>query len=289
MDQVSSKTSFEYNFYDLNIAQTLKVDLPYALANEQITNPRFDKEHFLTQVWRSVETYCQDMGLDYDDLVNTPFIKPIIVSSSHHLYFHFLEITLMFYDPFLIKHFLHYQLNKFEGNDHAKNKDEFLGQILHIGYTTIKENSPNNNLHRKEKIFDWLEENGAKDLPERFSTMKASISDNRYKGKLRPPDITTYWMQLCTYEVKGKVVEVLSEVEVKQFLHSNFWGFKPMKPVSKLTAKNISNSELRAFSKRFFDQFNHDVQTTAFIRILKNNFSNFDSTTEESLRKNFSK
>lgn len=281
--------TYEYNFYDLNMTQTLKEDLPHVLNTEKITNPRFEKDHFLSQVWKSVEMYCRDNGLDYDYLLKSPPSTPIIIDSSHYLYFHFLEITLMFYDPFLIKHFLSYQFNNFKGTRDAKNKEEFLAKLLFVGYTHINLNSPNNNLHRKEKIFDWLETHNVENLPERFGAQQASIADQRYRGNLTPEEVQRYWMQLCAYKSKGKVVEVLSEPEVKQFLHANFWGFNPLRKVEKLTIRNVTQAEFRKFCKAFFDRYTENNRTQPFIRILKNNFSIFDDTSESTLTKNFSK
>lgn len=281
--------SYEFHVYDLNMAKTLKEDLPYALRTEVVTNPRFEAEHFLSAVWKSVEIYCRDLGADYDYLLKSPPTVPIIIDSSHNLYFHFLEISLMFYDPFLIKHFLTYQYNNFKGNRDAKNKEDFLGKVLFLGYTHIKLNSPNNNLHRKEKIFDWLESHNIENLPERFSKMQASVNDNRYKGKLTPQEVLEHWMQLCNYKNKRVVVQVLNEAEVKQFLHASFYGFDPQVKIAKLNVRNISKMKFRKFSKAFFDKFSDNNKTRPFIKILKANFSIFDDIEESNLVKNFSK
>ncbi len=286
MKQKSTTRTYEFSVYDLNMAQTLKQDLPFALKNEQITNTdTFNKDHFLTQLWKSVEMYCRDNGLDYDYLLKSPASVPIIIESKHHLYFHFLEAALMFYDPFLIKYFLTHQYNNFKGNRDAKNKEEFLGKILFLIYPHIKLISPNNNLHRKEKIFDWLESHNAGNLPERFSMVKP---DNRYKGQLTPEEITRYWMQLCNYKKKNSVVQVLNEAEVKQFLHANFWGF-PQSVIEKLNTRYISQTEFRIFCKNFFDSFKNDNQSSEFLAILKANFTIFDNTKIENLKKDFSK
>jgi len=288
MKQKSANTVLEFSVYDLNIAKTLKIDFPKALNSESITTG-FEKESFLSQTWKIVEMYCRDRCLDYDAILKSPPDVPLIIDSTHHLYFQFLETALMFYEPPLIKYFLTYQFNNFKGNVDAKNKEAFLGQVLFVIYPNIESKSPNNNLYRREKIFDWLETHNIENLPERLSKQNPSNEDNRYKGRLTPEEVSKYWMQLCNYNIKSKVVEVLNEFEIQQFLQANFWGFGPQMKVEKLDIKNISQAEFRKFSKDFFDKYSESNRTRPFIKILKDNFSIFDDTSEENLTKNFRK
>lgn len=280
----------EYSVYDLNMAQTIKVDLPYVLANEKVTNPRFEKEHFIREIWRSVEYYCERNNMDYEYLKDAPPAYPIIIDSNDPVYFNFLSVALTFYDPFLIPHFLTYQYNNFKGNNTAKDKLDFLGQIVFIVYETLKLNSPNQNLHRKEKIFDWLERNGAEDLPKRFS-MRANPIDERLRGEMTTEEIRHYWMALKDFrEKKGKaVVEVLNEEEILIFLQANFWGFQPHTEIKKLSPRNISQASFRKFCKSFFDKFSSSNRNRTFIQMLKANFSIFDNISESALAANFSR
>lgn len=281
--------AIEYHVYDLDINKTVKTDLPYVLENEKVTNPRFDKAFFLTQYWKLVEIYCRDNGLDFDYyLASTPSV-PLIIPSSSSLYFNFLDWALMFYDPFILPHFLDYQLNNFKGNNQAKNREEFLAKILYLSYENVKLNSPNLNLHRREKIFDWLESQNIKDLPQRFGQRRQEIQDDRYKGKLTPKEVETYWMQLTSLKIRDKVVVVLTAAEVLQFLRASFWGFHPAVKVEKLNPRSISNKEFLRFCKKFFAEYSETTRTQQFIQILKASFSIFDQTKEGNLKKNFSR
>jgi hypothetical protein len=286
---IKNVTTIEYHVYDLDMNRTLKTDLPYVLATEKITNSRFSEEFFVAQYWKLVEIYCRDNGLDYDYHLNSVPSAPLIIESGHHLYFQFLDCALMFCDPFVLPHFLDYQLNNFKGNSEAKNREEFLAKVLFTSYEKVGLNSPNANLHRREKIFDWLESQNIKDLPLRFSQRRQEIEDNRYRGKLTKKEVVEYWMKLTEYSYKGNIVTVLTEAEVRHFLHANFWGFHPQRQVEKLTIKHISQAEFRRFCKEFFKDYRETSHTKGFIQILKHNFSIFDKTSESSLTKNFSR
>jgi len=115
--------------------------------------------------------------------------------------------------------------------------------------------------------------------------------DDRIKGKLPKDDVEKYFMKLNDYSNKEQKarVQVLTKEQVSHLLHANFVGFFPKKEVKKFDTPLISQGELRRFVYVFFTQHSSQNRTEEYVYFLINNFSKFDKTEFNTLKRNFSK
>jgi hypothetical protein len=118
--------------------------------------------------------------------------------------------------------------------------------------------------------------------------MDNSNHDNRIKGKLSKQEIEKYFITAFSEKQKD-LNPILDEEQINNFLYSNFADFVPAKVAIKFQTVNITQKKIRAIIYDFYLKHSNETKTDIYITLLKNSFSNFDNTSFETLRKNFSK
>lgn len=114
--------------------------------------------------------------------------------------------------------------------------------------------------------------------------------EDRIKGKLSQHEIITYFKRLCDFPLKnGTRVVILQEEIVLNLVYANFAGFSTKMNKQKLETPNIKQNELRAFIYAFYEKHSLEAKTEPYIHFMKDNFSIFDNTSFETLKKSFSK
>lgn len=113
-------------------------------------------------------------------------------------------------------------------------------------------------------------------------------NDNRIKGKLTKAEIEKYFKDSFSAKQKDQN-PILTEEQIKQFLHSNFANFSPIKEVVKFDTPNTNQTQVRKIIYNFYKKHKLKNRTDDYVNLLKNNFSTFDSTTFESEKANFNK
>ena len=104
--------------------------------------------------------------------------------------------------------------------------------------------------------------------------------------------IASYFQKLTIInEVDSKYIgqQIISEEELKTFLHANFKCFNPIQTKFPIHA-NCSNASLtRLFYDFYLEEYKKDSTSAAiFHKMLKDNFINFNNSTLGTIKKSFS-
>jgi hypothetical protein len=114
--------------------------------------------------------------------------------------------------------------------------------------------------------------------------------DNRIKGKLNQIEIEEYFMKLSEFNYHKGKVEILNKMQIMELLQANFYGFEPRQEIKKLKLpKFVTPKILTPFIYEFYLIHCSEPRkkATKYIEFLKNNFSLYDNTSNDSLKSNW--
>ncbi|HWY10776.1 MAG TPA: hypothetical protein VN026_05590 [Bacteroidia bacterium] len=113
-------------------------------------------------------------------------------------------------------------------------------------------------------------------------------NDTRIKGRLNKNEIENYFKTSFSEKQKDSGA-ILTEEEINQFLRANFKGFEPKTEVKKFDTPNTTQQKLRGIIYDFYLKDCKKMRTSEYVKLLINNFYEFDGTDFKNEKKNFSK
>jgi len=142
--------SFRTDGFELDIIEL------YNKANihiQHISMSQAWKGRYLFKIRSDIRHYCRLSCINYN--IHFKQKKPLIIPSSHFLYFRFLPLALAHFPIEELPAFLEYQLRHFEGNVFATREqfkihlqEDLLGELKLLSFSDTK--------LRVERVKQWL-------------------------------------------------------------------------------------------------------------------------------------
>ena len=171
----------------------------------------------------------------------------------------------------------------------------FISLCDHFGAENVENETLNHIIRVQEKCFMHFSsivnrfiDSYYKDFLDNYkkSNQKGiKESDNRIKCNLSREEISTFFSQLSDKNF-------MSDSDVKQFLSQSFHEFPPNENSQQEFTFKADKGILKFFMHEFYKKCkrqNEDLKALQFVNILKQNFSLFKDTDEETIRKSFSR